>query len=112
MFVVMVTHNTGHGEVSYPILVTKSIRKAVGTARGIESLGYQFYNKETGVVVFRLEQGRSYPKGEFKWFENQIPSQAVIFYRWPGEIINGRVIRWAEDWYNKELQALAGEIRL
>jgi hypothetical protein len=105
MFIVVVTYNSSHGEASCPVLVTKSIRKAVETARGVEKLGFQFYSKEVGAGVYRLEQGLSYPKKEFVWLEHQLPSRLVVFYCWPAEIASGRVTRWAEDWYDKELQA-------
>ncbi len=107
MFVVVVTHSTGHGESSIPILVTKSISKAVKTARDIENFDYEFYSKETGVGVYRLEEGRSYRKKEFKWLFGKNPPPAVIFYRRILEIhslCSG--LLWEEEWFDDKSQVL------
>jgi hypothetical protein len=113
MFVVVVTHDTGHGKSSCPVLATRSIRKAVETARGVEGLGYEFYGNETGVGVCRLEQGRSYHRDSFKWLEGGNPPPTVIFYRhhlvdyFLGFDESGRPHHhtfWKEEWLNKKIK--------
>lgn len=118
MFIVIATHNTGHGEASTPVLATKSIRKAVKTARGIEGLGYEFYSDEIGVGVYRLEAGHPYRKEEFKWHLGENPPPTIVFYREHckkhdayhlNDPIDGSC--WKEEWFDRKLQSLADETR-
>lgn len=110
IFAVIVTHNTGHGEASLVIELTRDIKKALEGARNAEKLGYEFYSNETGVGIVRLETERApYRKEEFKWLMGDRPPQMEVFYR--RHVDNGDAGgSWAEEWFDTELQKLAEEV--
>ncbi len=60
MYLVIATHNTGHGEVSTPVLLTDDMTEAIGRARDAEVLGFRFFTNGSGVVVYKVEQGHLY----------------------------------------------------
>jgi len=107
VYVVVALHNTGHGEVGTPLIVTGDLVLAVRTARDAEKLGYKFFDTETGVVVHRLEPGRAYTKAEHRGFIGQTDADMpCVFVRrlslWQDGV---RKIHWDEEWISVEAEA-------
>lgn len=100
MFVAVAHHNTGHGEASSPLIITESIAVAVETARDAEALGYQFYNDETGVAVFRLLRETRHGKEKMRIVEPPNDENIIVFVR------THRNGEWEEAWCNPRVQAL------
>ena len=95
MFVVLVTHNTGHGDVTEPVQLTGNLSEAVATCRRVETMGYQFYGNEIGAGIYELgPEKRPYRKAE----------QTMVFYRQHyREPRSGS--NWQEDWFDENLKA-------
>ena len=109
MFVVLVTHNTGHGEVTDPVQLTEDIHEAIKTARTIETFGYEFYG-DVGVEVCRIQpERRPYMKSEFIWHLGDMPPSTAVFYRGHYRHFGKHSDYWKEDWFDLGLQQLVDE---
>lgn len=99
LFVVTTHHDTGHGEVGTPVLLTEDIVAAVDAARTAEKrLGYEFHG-ETYVSVCLLEVGRAYAKADHKGRNGPDADPNVYVRRH-----NRR--EWTEEWFSPLLQRL------
>ncbi len=99
LFLVSVTHNTGHGPCNDPLMITEHLETALKAARSAESWGYEFYDPmETGVGISRLEFGRLYPKEKWKFSGNPPPDYPCVVY------FRKEDGRWTEEWFDEALQ--------
>ena len=101
-YVVLVVHNTGHGESADAICATQLPTVAIEVARGAEKLGYEFYSDEAYVAVYELKENMSYSKSSFKWLSGENPPEnlPIILFRQKKDGI------WKEEWFDKELEKL------
>jgi hypothetical protein len=107
MFVVLVTHNTGHGEVADVIQLTRNIKKVIKTARSVEKLGYEFYSNEVGVEVLRLKpERRPFKKYESKFSPGCWSPLILVFYRQHSKSHQGDHSGdcWTEEWFDDNLK--------
>lgn len=99
LFVVTAHHNTGHGEIGTPVLITEDVVAAVDAARNAEKkLGYQFY-AETFVSVCLMEVGRAYSKADHKGTNGPDADPSVYVRRFYSK-------KWTEEWHSPLLQRL------
>ena len=97
LFLVLATHNTGHGEVSSPLQLTEFISAALGTARDVRKLGYEFYGDEVGVGIYQLKPGsRPYQKNEFKLSSKVAPPDfpCIVYFH------HRKDGSWEEEWWS------------
>ena len=106
LYVVLVTHNTGHGDEDTVMLITRDLVQAVSVAKTAEEYGYQFYNSKGGVVVTRLVPGRVYAKCEFKWNLGSPPPRTVVFSTrfMPASEVLKKPQKWVEEWFDKKAE--------
>lgn len=90
MFIVVALHDTGHGQVATPVILTEDIGKAYDAAMNVKDLGYEFHQNETGVGIYRMKPGREYPKAAH---QNDEESPVVLYRRW-----NRYQQNWIEEW--------------
>ena len=90
MFIVVALHDTGHGQVASPVILTEDIGKAYDAAMNVKDLGYEFHQNETGVGIYRMTSGRAYTKDAHKDEED---SPVVFYRRW-----NRYQQNWIEEW--------------
>jgi hypothetical protein len=95
-FVVVVSHNTGHGVCETLVLVTDDQKHAVEVSRSVEALGYEFLNEDAHVSVYRPKPGRVHAKAEYEFNIMGGPSQdyPVLLYRRKADG------RWTEEWFD------------
>lgn len=105
MYVVIATHDTGHGEVSHPVLMTEDLVAAVQIAKNPEQYGYQFYGNEIGCTVYQMERGKIYSKSDFNWQGRGDPPEILVFSRIR---FNGN---WGEAWYAFEQRYIMETLR-
>ncbi|HAU08003.1 MAG: hypothetical protein A2568_01840 [Candidatus Yanofskybacteria bacterium RIFOXYD1_FULL_44_17] len=101
MFIVIATHDTGHGEVSDPVLMTEDLISAVQIAKNPEQLGYQFYGNEIGCTVYKMEHEKIYSKSDFNCQGRGDPPDMLVFSRIR---LNGE---WREMWFAFEQSYIA-----
>lgn len=109
LYVVEAYHNTSHGQCSTVIQITKNPKEAILTARQAEGLGYEFFENDVFVCVYRLDPERRYHKQDFK-FNNDgpPPDHPVLFIRRRrGE--RDRLF-WEEEWFGLEALELRREV--
>jgi hypothetical protein len=99
LYIVEVTHNTGHGLCSNIALVTDRLGAALMIARRAEKLGYEFHTPLDSYVVINLvSPGVIY--GERGDTDGRSP---VVFVR--RKTSSG----WREEWYDERLKEAADE---
>jgi hypothetical protein len=98
LFVVSAEHNTGHGPAAAVLLVTEDISKALVTARTAKSLGYEFYDSDSGVSIYKVELDRPIFKKDLKFLMNDRPGPAfpVVVH------LRGRELK--EEWFDEALR--------
>ncbi|MFA6407127.1 MAG: hypothetical protein WCV80_00275 [Candidatus Paceibacterota bacterium] len=102
MFIAIVTHNTGHGEVSNPFIISEYLPEVIQAVQSINedaSLHYEFHEDETGFVVYNIPMNKILGKLNFlDSIGTQISeSYPVVF----SKIRMGG--KWQERWWNKHL---------
>jgi hypothetical protein len=102
MFIVIATHDTGHGQVSTPVyFVEAGISNVIWIARRITEnsigYGYEFLNNDAMVCVYDIKPLSICLKRQ--------AADRIIFVRRYVRIF-GQPPRWEEEWYSKEQEAL------
>ncbi|MFA6365169.1 MAG: hypothetical protein WCW78_02095 [Candidatus Paceibacterota bacterium] len=101
MFVAIVTYNSGHGLVSRPFIISEYLPKIIEEVQLVEGdrhLHYEFYEDETGFVVYDIPMNKALSKLNFDGdIGNRLsPSYPIIFskVRMKG--------KWEERWWNRD----------
>lgn len=106
MYVVLVTHNTGHGEETNVLLVTDDPARAHLIAVMVEKYGYEFLSSDACVTVYQPRPETTYPKEIYRFLQGDPPPPAfpVVYSRRK----SGGA--WVEEWWDglfRSLVALA-----
>jgi hypothetical protein len=113
MFLVLVTHNTSHGEATSPILITQYIRHALIAARRPERFGYELFGTEIGATIYNLELDKFYAKSDFTWNLPPPPS-TMVFSRKHCKTHEGAHLTdgscWEEEWFDPILKEVFKEV--
>jgi len=105
LYVVSVLHQTGHGPVNTPVMVTHNFSLALKTALEVEDLGYEFTD-ETGVSIHRLNPETPHPKNLFKLSGDEMPP--VVFPLVFGRMKMGS--EWRDTWFNEAYEARYSQV--
>lgn len=114
MYIVIATHDTGHGQVSTPIWVSRdnsliALCGAIRSARSVTNVphvyGYEFLNNDAMVCVYSVLQSSTLTVCKKE------AMNAIVFVRRYVKIF-GQEPRWEEEWFDKKIERIYEEEHL
>jgi hypothetical protein len=107
LYVVTVTHGTGHGDQTSVALVTKSPEKALDLAQGIDRMAYEFHTPEDhGVKISKIKLGEVYdhlPGDPSRHHGEHTNAECIVYWRGLYRDRSGDdkpTVSWQERFYN------------
>lgn len=101
MYVVLVTHNTGHGEETNVLLVTDDPARAHLSAVMAEKYGYEFLSSDACVTVYQPRPETPYPKEIYRFLQGEPPAASPVVY---SRRKSGAA--WVEEWWGEPFCSL------
>jgi hypothetical protein len=98
MFIVLVSHSTGHGLATEPVLITADVAAVVLTARMATGplVRYSFYERDCCAVVVEMPLERSHFKGSLQG-SSEAGYRLIIRPQFNGSFREGPT-SWSEEW--------------